>query len=314
MKTVICIVGPTAVGKTHFSVELAKHLGAEIINGDAFQVYQSMDIGTAKVTIDEMKGIPHHLFSYVDPHVDYDVTRYQHDVRACIDRIHSDHRIPLLVGGTGLYLRAALYDYQFANDNHEISQLIESYQRLDDEALFSRLQQEDLQESLKLHANNRRRVARALALAEWTKLPAHMRHHAQPLPRYHVIWLGLTLPREMLHERQNQRVDAMIQQGLLHEVEQLFGPDFERQSTSSQAIGYKELFPYFKGEQSLNLAIEQIKIHTHQFTKRQLTWFKHQVPVHWISMEHGLQVALRDALQWIQHEQGGPNEFTVSTN
>ncbi len=300
MIPVICIVGPTAVGKTSLSIALARHLQGEIINGDAFQVYQGLDIGTAKIKPHEMEGIPHHLLSHIQPHEDYDVMRYQREVRQAIAAVHARHHLPILTGGTGLYLRAALYDYQFASDTHTIDQLLASYEHLSSEELLVRLAEKDPLEASKLHANNRRRVARALALVEATGQAAHLRHQATPLPQYDITWIGLTMDRTRLHERQNERVDLMIQSGLVDEVKALFGPSFTRLSTSAQAIGYKELFPYLRGEQSLEEAIQQIKIHTHQFTKRQMTWFNHQVPVHWINVEQPFDNIVQDALDYIQ--------------
>lgn len=300
MIPVICIVGPTAVGKTSLSIALAHQLQCEIINGDAFQVYQGLDIGTAKIKPHEMEGIPHHLFSHIRPDEDYDVMRYQHEVRQAIAEVHARHHLPILIGGTGLYLRAALYDYQFASDTHTIDQLLSSYELLTSDELFSRLAEKDPIEALKLHANNRRRVARALALVEATGKPAHMRHQATPLAYYDITWIGLTMDRKRLHERQNERVDFMIKEGLIDEAKAVFGSSFGRLSTSAQAIGYKELFPYLRGEQSLEEAIQQIKIHTHQFTKRQMTWFNHQVPVHWISVEQPFDDIVQDALHYIQ--------------
>lgn len=313
MQTVICVVGPTAVGKTRLSIALAKTLQGEIINGDAFQVYQGMDIGTAKIKSSEMEGIPHHLFSHVAVHETYDVARYQYEVRRAIGNVLERHHVPILVGGTGLYLRAALYDYQFADDSEGIQSHIDSHQTESDDFLFERLRAIDPQEAGKLHPHNRRRVARALALAEITGQPAYTRHQAAPLPHYHIIWVGLTMDRIVLHQRQNERVDHMLMEGLIEEVRTLFGPQFERTCTSTQAIGYKELFPYLKGELTLDEAIEQVKIHTHQFTKRQMTWFKHQVPVYWVSAEQPFEDIVHNALNYI-HSQGGPHEPTVSTN
>jgi len=247
-----------------------------------------------------MDGIPHHLLSHIPLHEDYDVTRYQHEVRQAIAEVHARGHLPILVGGTGLYLRAALYDYQFASDTGAIDDLLDSYEHVVSEELLTRLTEKDPLEASKLHANNRRRVARALALVEATGQPAHLRHQATPLPQYEITWIGLTMDRTRLHERQNERVDMMIQSGLIDEVKSLFGPSYERLSTSAQAIGYKELFPYLRGEQTLEEAIQQIKIHTHQFTKRQMTWFNRQVPVHWISAEQPFNDIVRDAIHYIQ--------------
>lgn len=284
-KTVICIVGPTAVGKTTVSIALAKRLSTEVINGDAFQVYRSMDIGTAKVRESEMEGIKHHLFSYVNHHDNYDVSQYQRDARHVIDGIHSQGKIPIIVGGTGLYLRAALYDYDFSSDNTSIEAELTRFKSFTDEQLYQELSLVDSEDAKTLHMNNRRRVERSLALYHVTKKTKIERQVAEPLERYSIIWIGLKLDRELLWKRQDQRIHDMLQQGLIDEVRALFGPHYQRDTTASQAIGYKELFPYLLGEESLEQAIEQIKIHTHQFTKRQFTWFTLQMPVHWFDVK-----------------------------
>lgn len=281
---VICIVGPTGVGKTPLSIAISKHFKSEIINADAFQVYIGMDIGTAKVTSDEMQGVPHHLLSYVPVNENYDVSRYQKDVRKAVENQHEKGQIPILVGGTGLYLKAALYDYDFTLDDHSIKLEIEDMKELSDEEVHRLLKEVDPEDAALLHANNRRRVERSLAMFRVSGLTKKMRQTAQPIERYDVIWIGLRMQRELLWKRQDARAERMFIEGLMDEVTELFGPDYSRTSTASQAIGYKELFPYLRGETSLESAKEQIKIRTHQFTKRQFTWFTHQMPVMWFDV------------------------------
>lgn len=305
MEKVLVVLGPTAVGKSKLGIYLAQQLEGEIINGDAMQVYRGMNIGTAKVTVEEMQGIPHHLIDILDIDESYDVVRFQSEVRKCITQIHQRGKLPVLVGGTGLYLKAALYDYTFETHNKNKEQAIQNeLDALTNEQLMAKLNAIDPISAQKIDVANRRRLQRALMiyfLTGQTKSAKETEQDHRPL--YDVVWLGLTLPREDLHRRQDERLELMMKAGLEDEVKRLFGPNYSSNSTSAQAIGYKELFPYFKGEQTREQALTAIRHHTHQYTKRQMTWFNHQLPVHWIEVDkHFSSPWLQDVLQWTRNE------------
>lgn len=281
---VVSIVGPTAVGKTELSIKLAQQFDAEIISGDSMQVYQGLDIGTAKITQEETEGIPHYMIDIKAAHEDFSVAEYQQYIQSYIEQIAENNKLPLLVGGSGLYIQAALYNYHFTDRKRD-----EQYtQKLEDlvkqegiEPLYRQLKKIDSDQANKIHPNNHRRVIRALEIYETTgkTMTEHLHEQIQESP-YDVKFIGLDMERKMLYERINNRVDEMMEQGLLLEVKDLYDKGFEN-CQSMRAIGYKEFIPYFKGIQSLDRSIELLKRNSRRYAKRQFTWFKNRLPVQW---------------------------------
>ena len=281
MNKVIVIVGPTGVGKTKLSIELAKHFNSEIINGDSVQVYKELNIGSAKVRDDEKEGIVHHLLDIKNIEEDYTIYDYQQDLRNKIEEFNSTGLTPIIVGGSGLYLKSALYDYSFTKEDEEINE----YEDYSNEELFELLKQKDEKEASKLHPNNRRRVVRTLNLIEKNNMSkTEMLETQEHKPLYDVIFIGLTLPREILYEIINLRVDKMAKEGLLEEVKALFDKYKNTNYKSLQAIGYKELFSYFNEECSLEESLELIKKKSRNYAKRQYTWFNNQFDVKWFDV------------------------------
>lgn len=289
MDKVIVVVGPTGVGKTKLGVVLAKHFDGEVISGDSMQIYKGMDIGTAKVTEDEREGIVHHLIDVKDPFQEYSVKEFQEQVRRCIDEISRRGKLPILVGGTGLYIKAALYDYTFneSTSNHEAIKA--KYQEYSNVQLFEYLQKIDSKSASELHPNNRQRVLRAIEIYETTGVKkSETIASQQHVCLYDAIFIGLTLPRDVLYQRINQRVDSMMDAGLLEEVTSLYKLGCQETMQSMKAIGYKEWFAYFTHSQTKEETIEKIKKNSRNYAKRQYTWFNNQMPVIWfmVCLDH----------------------------
>ncbi|CAM3089295.1 tRNA (adenosine(37)-N6)-dimethylallyltransferase MiaA [Sporolactobacillus spathodeae] len=286
---VIAIVGPTAVGKTKMGVYLAKRLDGEVINGDASQIYREMSIGTAKATAEEMDGVPHHLLDICDPSETYTAADYQRDARQTIERLGSHKKQPILVGGTGFYIKAALYSYRFSDIKADKAyrQQLEQYVQVNGaEALHAKLAQVDPMAASKIHPHNAIRVIRALEVYQLTGIPfSKQQQQVSDQPIYPVVFIGLTMPREILYQRIDRRVDKMMEAGLLKEVQQLYDQGLAG-SQALQAIGYKEFFPYFEGKQSLEASIDQLKKNSRHYAKRQFTWFRGQMQVKWFDMTH----------------------------
>ncbi len=272
---VIVILGPTAVGKTKLSVELAKRLNGEVINADSTQVYQGLDIATAKVTEKEKEYIPHHLFDIKKMTEDYSVSDYQKDARMVIDDCIKRGKTPILVGGTGLYIKAALYNYQFEPTSYK-----GNYQCFSNEELYQQLCQ--INPNTKIHPNNRKRIERALDYYHETGQVLELKERSETL-LYPTIFLGLTCERNLLYERINHRVDVMKEQGLVEEARKIYDSHIRTKAIMTP-IGYKQLFPYFEGTKSLDECLEIIKKESRHYAKRQYTFFKHQLPVHWITV------------------------------
>ncbi len=286
MDKVIIVVGPTGVGKTKMGVALAKYFDGEVISGDSMQIYRTMDIGTAKVTKQEMDGVVHHLIDIKDPSESFSVKEFQDIVRKKIKTITANNKVPIIVGGTGLYIKAALFDYQFSDSQVEHQEYVEKYQDFSNEQLYRRLLEIDELSAKELHPNNRQRVLRAIAIYESTGIKksetlASQKHELI----YDAKFIGLTLPRDILYQRINQRVDEMMAQGLLAEIDQLMKKGYSSDLQSMKAIGYKEWFAYYQGIQSLEETIELIKKHSRNYAKRQYTWFNNQVPVEWFDVD-----------------------------
>lgn len=268
------IVGPTGVGKTKLSIELAKKLNAEIINADSMQVYRGLDIGTAKVKEDEKEGIPHHLFDIVDVDTLYTVYDYQRDARKKIQEITSRGKNVIIVGGTGLYIRACLYDYRFQEEGEQ-----ETFDELSNEELLSRLS--IYTDQILVHPNNRKRLVRLLN--RYQNGETDMEKKSEAIYDFYMI--GLTTNRETLYEKINHRVDLMVEEGLFQEVETLYQKNIHSKAIET-GIGYKELYRYFDGKITKEEAIEEVKKNSRHYAKRQYTFFNHQFPVHWFETDY----------------------------
>lgn len=276
MHQIICIVGPTGVGKTKLSIELAKRYNGEIINADSTQVYKEMDIATAKITEEEKEDIPHHLFDIKNWDELYTLYDYQKDCRKKIEEILARNKTPILVGGTGLYIKAALYDYKLEEETTKNISYSE-----ETSILYERLKEIDPDTTV--HPNNRKRIERALSYYEQTGKILEEKVKAEQL-LYPTIILGLTTERSILYERINQRVDRMVQNGLLEEARRIYEQPLRTKAITTP-IGYKELFDYFSGLDTLENCLEKIKQHSRNYAKRQYTWFHHQMNVNWIQVD-----------------------------
>ena len=285
----MAIVGPTATGKSAVGVELAKRIGGEIISADSMQIYKGMNIGTAKITLDEMDGVAHYLTDIVEPSEPFSVAQYQKLARQIIDELAMNGKIPVLVGGTGLYIRSVIDKLNFPSGDISSKIRRKLEMRAQEEspaALYEELIKKDPAAAEIVHPNNVRRIIRALEVIELTGRPFSEFHREWKTREslYDLEMFGLTMDREKLHERINRRVDSMFKAGLLDEVEGLVAQGYESFLTSQQAIGYKELIGFLKGEISLEEAIETIKTRTRQYAKRQLTWFRADPRVKWIDI------------------------------
>ncbi|WP_291757777.1 tRNA (adenosine(37)-N6)-dimethylallyltransferase MiaA [Lysinibacillus sp. UBA5990] len=284
---VVAIVGPTASGKTALSIELAKKYNGEIINGDSMQVYKGLDIGTAKITEEEMEGVPHHLLSFLEPTESFSVADYQKLVRAKIADIQARHKLPIIVGGSGLYVQAVLFDFQFTDEKVDEAARQAYYDelaKLGPEAMHDKLKQLDPQTAEAIHPNNTRRVIRALEMLELSgvsKAAEAQNRGEVPLYNHLILGLGQNMSREVLYDRINRRVDLMMENGLLEEVSGLWQQNI-RGVQSIQAIGYKELYDYLDGKCSLEGAIDSLKQNSRRYAKRQLTYFRNKMDVHFV--------------------------------
>ena len=283
----IVLIGPTAVGKTKLSIELAKKFNGEIISGDSMQIYKGMDIGTAKITQEEMEGIPHHLIDIKEPDESFSTAEFQELVRKKIDEISSRGKMPMIVGGTGLYIQSVIFDYHFTDAPSDPSfrrSLEQAAEANGQEFLHGKLKDADPESAARIHPNNVRRVIRALEIIHCTgKTAGELQENQSPELLYDTALIGLTMDREMLYNRINYRVDLMMKQGLLDEVQYFYEKGL-RDCQSIQAIGYKELYDYFDGKVPLELAIENLKQNSRRYAKRQLTWFRNKMNVEWFDM------------------------------
>lgn len=283
----LVIIGPTAVGKTKLSIEMAKRYNGEIISGDSMQIYRGMDIGTAKIKKDEMEGIPHYLIDIREPFENFSVAEFQLLVRAKIEEIAKKGKLPIIVGGTGLYIQSVIYDYQFSDvpgDESYRLMLEERVQKIGNEALYKELLEVDPGSAAQIHQNNVRRVIRALEIFHLTgKTMQDFQSTQQPDLLYNTAIIGLSMEREKLYERINYRVDAMIEEGLLEEVKGFYQQGL-RDCQSIQAIGYKEIYAYLDGKVPLEEAITNLKQNSRRYAKRQLTWFRNKMEVSWFDM------------------------------
>lgn len=286
---ILVLVGPTASGKTALGVALAKALDGEIISADSMQIYREMDIGTAKVTTKEMQGVPHHLVDCVSPAEDFSVARFKAAALAAIAEILARGKLPIIVGGTGLYINSLTlpWDFQKNDGSETIRKRLEAEaETFGKEALYERLKSVDPVSAQMIHPNNLKRVIRALEIFEINGKPKSYfdeQTKQQEVP-YDYWLLGLNWSREVLYERINRRIDIMVESGLIEETQRLIERGYDWNLTALKAIGYKELRPYLEGEMPLKEALTLLKRDSRHYAKRQLTWFRKDARIHWIEM------------------------------
>lgn len=293
MNKVLAIVGPTAVGKTDFGIKCANIFNGEIISGDSIQIYKGLDIGSAKPSISEQSQAKHYLIDIKEPTENYSVKEFQDLGREKIDNIYTESKLPIIVGGTGLYIKALLYDYTFFEESEEDNQ----YENLTNEDLYEKLKEVDPFALDKIHINNRKRLVRALNVYEkHLKGISEIKDEQEHKPIYDCLIIGLTTSRDNLYNRIDQRIDKMIEDGLINEIERLLSKGITFDNQCMQAIGYKEFRDYFENKKSLDECIKQVKINSHHFAKRQYTFFNNQMNVEWFE-DSGL--ALDRVKQWL---------------
>lgn len=292
MDNIICIAGPTASGKTALAVELAKELNGEVVSCDSMQIYRRMDIGTAKPTLDEMQGIPHHMIDVVDPDEDFSVSRYCKMATPIVDDIIDRGKTAIVAGGTGLYMDALIRGNTFAPcpSTEYREQLEAQADKMGMEYMLSWLRSIDPDTAEKLHLSDRKRIIRALEVYQQTgeTITAHnLKTQAVP-PRYCPLWIGLDFAeRAELYRRIDLRVELMVQAGLLDEIRSLLAAGIPEKATSMQAIGYKEFVAALAGETSVEDAAIQVQQASRHYAKRQLTWFRRNKQVHWLARSTG---------------------------
>ena len=286
-KPLVVLTGPTAVGKTKASIELAKSIGGEIISADSMQVYKYMDIGSAKIRPEEMQGVPHFLVDILEPTEEFNVVRFKEMATEAMEEIYQRGHIPIIVGGTGFYIQAVLYDIDFTKQDNDQAyrEELEAYAKEHGaQALHDKLRQVDEKAASEIHANNVKRVIRALEYYRQTgqKISEHNEKEREKESPYEFFYFVLTDERETLYERIDKRVDQMIEEGLVEEVKHLKEMGCTRDLVSMQGLGYKEILDYLDGFCTLDEAVYKIKRDTRHFAKRQLTWFRRERKVRWI--------------------------------
>ena len=286
MEKLLILSGPTAVGKTELSLRLAKAVGGEIISADSMQVYKGMDIGTAKITKEEMQDVPHHLIDILDPKEDFNVVRFKTLAKEKVKEINARGMVPIVVGGTGFYIQALLYDIDFTDNDDDMSyrhELEEKAEKEGPEALHEMLKEIDPESAEAIHANNVKRVIRALEFYKKsnTTISSHNREQRENVSPYDYRYFALTDDRAKIYERIDRRVDIMLENGLVDEVRRLLEVGVPEASVSMQGLGYKEIVNYLQGRCSLEEAVYVIKRDTRHFAKRQLTWLRREKDVIW---------------------------------
>lgn len=287
-KPLIILTGPTAAGKTDLSVLLAKKLDGAIISADSMQVYKYMDIGSAKIKTEEMQGVDHYLIDEFMPDEEFNVVKFKQYAKQYIEKIYQDGKIPIIVGGTGFYIQAVLYDINFTEEEKDDGyreQLEEIAKTQGGHILHEMLKQVDEEAAAQIHENNKKRIIRALEYNHQTgeKISAHNEKERQKTSPYNFAYFVLNDDRNLLYEKINRRVDQMLEQGLVQEVEQLKNMGYHRDMVSMQGLGYKEILDYLDGTTTLEEAVYLLKRDTRHFAKRQITWFKREKDVLWIN-------------------------------
>ena len=289
-RAVIVIAGPTASGKTKLSIELARQINGEIISADSMQIYRYMDIGTAKPDAHEMCGIKHYLINEVNPDQEFSVASYQELANKYINEIFNKDKVPIIAGGTGLYINSLIYNYNFTDticDWELRDTLKKTAEEKGNQYLHDMLKEFDPQAAARLHVNDVKRVIRAIEVYKYTKQPIsyHQQVSRQDPPKYPFIVFGLTMDRQKLYSRIDERVDTMIEKGLIDEVKKLVEMGFDKNAVAMQGLGYKEIYAYLKGDISRDEAIYILKRDTRHYAKRQITWFKRIEDIKWINMD-----------------------------
>lgn len=308
---VVAVVGPTASGKSRLAVELAKWLNSEVVSADSMQIYQEMTIGTAKITLEEMEGVPHHMIDFLPVTSPFSVADYVSMAKTCLQEIHNRGKIPVLAGGTGLYVRSLLQNLDFSEGDHDLSlreELTELANREGVEPLMEELRRIDPESAERIEPNNLPRVIRAIELYRTTgkTMTQHLADSRRNPSPYQVCMIGLNYQdRSVLYDRINRRVDEMMAQGLLEEARILL--QGEGGKTALQAIGYKELKPYFDGERSLEESVAFMKQATRRYAKRQLTWFRREEKIHLLYPDayEDFRLLLEDAKELVTGTFGG---------
>ncbi|WP_281280447.1 tRNA (adenosine(37)-N6)-dimethylallyltransferase MiaA [Paenibacillus koleovorans] len=292
---VLVLVGPTAVGKTNLSLEIAERYGCEIISGDSMQVYRRMDIGTAKASSEERSRIPHHMIDIHEPHEPFTVAEFQERARELIADIHSRGKLPFIVGGTGLYIESLIYGFQFseAGSDEAFRERMSLYaDEHGDLALHDKLKRQDPLSAERIHPNDRRRTIRALEVLHLTgtRLSEQLASQKKRSP-YESCIIGLTMDRTLLYNRIERRIDQMMEEGLVQEVRRLLHEGVERTAVAMQGLGYKEMAGCLAGEMTLEEAVNYLKRNTRRYAKRQLSWFRHMQEIHWVELEEGSNIS-----------------------
>lgn len=285
---ILCVVGPTASGKTDYAVELALKCGGEVVSCDSMQIYKHMDVGTAKPTADEMKGVKHHMIDIIEPNESFSVARFSEMARECIDDILLRGKTPVLCGGTGLYFDSTINNINFIQmdtDEEYRKDLESAAKEFGNEYVYEILKSVDEESAESIHPNNLKRVIRALEIYKTTgKKKSELDKEQLSEPLYEPEITGLMRDREVLYDRINKRVDIMMEKGLVEEVSELIKMGIDTDATSMQAIGYKEIIEYLDGKTSLSDAVDKIKRESRRYAKRQLTWFKRNEKINWINI------------------------------
>lgn len=284
----IILAGPTASGKTSVSIDLAKRIGGEIISADSMQVYRGMDVGTAKIKADEMQGVKHYLINVLDPTEDFNIVKFQNMVKYSIEEIKRNGHIPILVGGTGFYIQSVIYDIDFdtQDDNGDIRKALEEeYDKMGADFMYEKLKKIDSVSAENIHKNNKKRIIRAIEyfLINNALISEYNESQRKKDSPYDFRFFVLNPPRDILYDRINQRVDKMVEEGLVREVKDLKNAGLSIENISMQGIGYKEILEYLDGEITLDEAIDNIKQNTRHMAKRQVTWFKREKDVIYIN-------------------------------
>lgn len=286
MQKIVCIVGPTASGKTKLGIELCKAISGEVVSADSMQIYRGMDVGTAKPSLEERDGVPHHLFDIVSADESYSVSRFVEDADKAIADIASRGKIPVIVGGTGLYVDALIRGGGFADyDEDYRAELLKK----EPEELLEMLKEVDPESAERLHIKDVKRICRALEIYHLSgkTIGEHNKMTRECPPRYDAKIIGLTCEdRQILYNRIEQRVDEMLEMGILDETKRLLEAGVPESATSMQAIGYKELIPAVKGEVELSEAVDKLKMATRRLAKRQLTWFRRNPQIKWFYLDN----------------------------
>lgn len=310
MKPLVILAGPTAVGKTELSIRLAKRINGAIISTDSMQVYKYMDIGSAKIMPDEMEGVKHYLIDELDPSDEFNIVRFQQMAKDALKEIYANGQIPIVAGGTGFYIQALLYDIDFTHQDSDEAfrkEMADYAAEYGTEALHEKLKEIDPVSYKTIHANNTKRVIRALEYYRMTGQPisAHNEQEHQKVSPYNFAYFVLTDDRKHLYDRIDYRVDLMMKKGLVDEVKNLYDMGYHKDMVSMQGLGYKELLSYLDGECSLEEAVYIIKRETRHFAKRQLTWFRRERDVIWLdksAYQYNDQRILTDMCRMLQEK------------